>query len=161
MLLHGRSTDALDVQRLLIQRLPRLIPAALVPRPWDFVDEPVLAIQPAPSEDPAAGWPKSSDGADSEKALPTTPPLSPPLPSSRPASPPTLLPPLTLHDSAFGDDRLVTSADVPEVEDVAVVEPEQPTDGDAETLPDVTIVPPTPTSNMSVKSDDTIQPTPA
>ena len=122
------------------------MPAALVPRPWDFAPAPTLTIQPAPAEDPA----KPSQPTDPADPSDSPPSPSIELPPSRPASPPTLLPPITIHETSFHEPA-VNSA--PPVDDVEV---EKSDDGSgAEDLPIVAIVPPTPTSIVSTSSAET------
>ena len=139
----------------------RLIPAALVPRPWDFAPAPVAADPPAPSEDP-------SQQPDNEE--PNTTPESPSddQPSSRPASPPTLLPPLSIHEPAFGEPEPDTATPVdntpapPAMESAvaAALEEEKDTEKQVEAseggeLPSVSVVPPTPTSAITTTSIET------
>ncbi|GJE94490.1 hypothetical protein PsYK624_106600 [Phanerochaete sordida] len=130
-----------------------LLPAALVPRPWDFTPAPIITIQPAPAEDPA----KPTHDKPTNPDVPTSP-TSPTddLPESRPASPPTLLPPLNIHDSTFGD-AAVNTAEPVDATPAAAVETAPEVAGDetpqAESeLPAVAVVPPTPTSVQTASS---------
>ena len=127
------------------------MPAALVPRPWDFTPAPILTIQPAPAEDPA----KPSEPANSNE--PANSPHSPSieLPPSRPASPPTLLPPITIHETSF-DAPVANTA--PPVDEASVELERKPVGSEAEDLPIVAVVPPTPTSIITTSSVETATP---
>ncbi|KAF7793836.1 hypothetical protein EIP86_004957 [Pleurotus ostreatoroseus] len=138
-----------------------LIPTALVPRPWDFPDAPVVKVDPAmpnsPAEpskaspaNPSNTERSSSDSSDSEPAVqqppsgplsPTSPtPSLPPLPSS-----PTLLPPLPSFDT---DDA---PSKAPPVDDAPVEGMHATQASGEEEVPAVAVVPPTPPASNTLK----------
>ena len=124
----------------------RLVPVALVPRPWDFSPAPVMVVQPAPAQDPAQQEP-------TQPTDPASPPQSPSLPPSRPASPPSLLPPLAIHEAGFGDAHDEPNKSAPA--------DETPVEADDATItqtniPAVSVVPPTPTASIIKASESTI-----
>lgn len=130
-----------------------LLPAALVPRPWDFSPAPIITIEPAPTEDPA----KHTHDKPTHPDVPTSP-TSPTedLPESRPASPPTLLPPLNIHDSSFGDSEVNTAAPVDETPVVTVEKGPEASDATQESEPpSVSVIPATPKSEHTVTSTET------
>ncbi|KAI0088032.1 hypothetical protein BDY19DRAFT_891932 [Irpex rosettiformis] len=132
-----------------------LVPVALVPRPWDFVPASTVTIQPAPvdHDDP------SYEATNSTDLDTTSPPQSPPTPSSRLASSPTLLPPLELHSTGFGESEKPDTT--PPVDETPVeVDGDRIMDMDisasTNSVPAVTVVPPTPTaSGLSRASGET------
>ena len=128
-----------------------LVPVALVPRPWDFAPASTIIVQPAPAE---------SDDSNHEATKPadpdaTSPPQSPPMPPS----PPTLLPPLELHSTGFGESEEPDKA--PPIDDTPVeLDGDRTADMDisasTSSVPAVTVVPPTPTaSGLSRSSGET------
>lgn len=128
----------------------RLVPAALVPRPWDFAPAPapVSVTQSTPIDEQGG----ESEPANSDE--PATSPQSPSieLPSSRPASPPTLLPPLAIHATSFDEPQ---ANHAPPVDETPVEVEKREGSSDSEDLPIVAIVPPTPTSIDSTASAET------
>ncbi|EKM54260.1 uncharacterized protein PHACADRAFT_257986 [Phanerochaete carnosa HHB-10118-sp] len=131
-----------------------LLPAALVPRPWDFAPAPPVQVPSAPIENPAI--PTHDKPANPD--VPTSP-ISPSeeLSESRPASPPALLPPLNIHSSSFNEPDVNTA---PPVDNTLVVSaekaPEAPEASNESELPAVAVVPPTPTSVQTTTSHETV-----
>ncbi|KIP05110.1 hypothetical protein PHLGIDRAFT_108679 [Phlebiopsis gigantea 11061_1 CR5-6] len=126
-----------------------LVPAALVPRPWDFAPAPAAPVYSTLAENVV----KSSEPAASDE--PTTSPLAPSveLPSSRPASPSTLLPPIAIHATSFDEPQVNNS---PPVDDTSVEVERNIEASEGDKLPIVAVVPPTPTSVNTTSSAETV-----
>lgn len=126
------------------------MPAALVPRPWDFAPAPAAPVDSTLAENVV----KSSEPAASDE--PTTSPLAPSveLPSSRrPASPSTLLPPIAIHATSFDEPQVNNS---PPVDDTSVEVERNSEASEGDNLPIVAVVPPTPTSVNTTSSAETV-----
>lgn len=99
------------------------MPAALVPRPWDFPPPPASG-QPAPS-DPVTGEPDNDERTPSIPSPPNGGTLTPPAPNPGPILIPNKAPPI-------------------DTTPVAVM-------AGAEPVPDVEVVPPTPPANETLR----------
>lgn len=128
------------------------MPAALVPRPWDFTPAPVPTVQPAPTEDPE----KPSNPSDPVEPTEPTSPSSPSTELPRPASPPTLLPPLTIHESSFDEPGVNAAEPIDKTPAPTATHGKDAEASEGGDLPVVAIVPPTPTSARTSTSVDTV-----
>ena len=112
--------------------LIRILPVALVPRPWDFPVAPSNpSLEPTPAEDEPEEAPVDENDGESEISPSPVPSPAP----SRPTSPPILLPPLPQHEPVFLPPNNAPPIDDTPVETIGDVE---------EDVPDLKVTPPTP-----------------